>query len=304
MSDTQPTVGFVGYGEAASCFARGLSSSGMERINVFCNGPRNHPPYSEKFLAKLADDGAKPVDSLTALVKSSDIVFSAVLVTNAVEVGMEIAEHVSPTTLVVDINASPPSAKREVGDAVAAKGGLYVDANLMGAVSIYGHGVQLLSSGPGAARLKDDLEPFGLNVDVIGDEVGTSATVKMLRSVVTKGMEALIVEAMTTARLAGVTVEAFRGICEPMDATAYSSFADMCIKTDVLHSGRRAMEMEAALDELRQVGVEPIMTQATVERLKASESLGLRDRFLESPPATYQEVLDAYAEKMHDKSTN
>ncbi len=295
MSKTHPTVGFVGYGEAASYFTRGLSGNGLERILVYCNGSRNRPPYTQAFKDRVVADGAETVDSLDDLVSGSDIVFSAVLVGNAVEVGEAIAAFAGPGTLVVDINASPPSAKKAVGAAVTARGASFVDANLMGAVSIYGHSVQLLSSGDGSAEFADRMGPFGLNVEVIGDEPGTSAMVKMLRSVVTKGMEALIVEAMTTAHLAGITEETFRGICEPMDATTYSSFADMCIKTDVLHAGRRAVEMDAALAELREVGVEPIMTTATVERLRTSERLGLRDRFVDAPPKTYEEVLDAYA---------
>lgn len=294
MSEIQATVGFVGYGEAASCFTKGLSGNGLQRILVYCNGSRNRPPYTQPFKDRVAADGAQTVDSLEDLVSDSDIVFSAVLVGNAVEVGEAIAACVDAGTLVVDINASPPSAKKAVGAAVTAQGASFVDANLIGAVSIYGHSVQLLSSGDGSVEFARRMGPFGLNVEVIGNDPGTSAMVKMLRSVVTKGMEALIVEAMTAAHLAGITEEAFRGICEPMDATTYSSFADMCIKTDVLHAGRRAVEMDAALAELRELGVEPIMTTATVERLRTSERLGLRDRFVDAPPKNYEEVLDAY----------
>jgi hypothetical protein len=121
---------------------------------------------------------------------------------------------------VIDVNASTPRAKRLVAEAVAANGGAYVDANLMGAVSIYGAAVPLYSSGDGAAAFAEVFTPLGFTIEL----AGTAAAVKMLRSVVTKGKEALIVEALTAASMAGVRTEALRGICEPMDATRYSKF--------------------------------------------------------------------------------
>lgn len=287
-------VGLVGYGEAASCFASGLNAAGVNDIVVYCHGGRNRPPYSDEFRARVASVGGRTVDTLEALLQNRDVVFSAVLVESAERVGREIARSVRPGQLVVDINASTPRVKNAVAEAVEAAGGSYVDANLMGAVSIYGHGVQLYSSGSGAQRFHDLFTPLGLNIDVAGDEAGVAATVKMLRSVVTKGMEALIVEAMTAAQRAGITQEAFHGICDPMDATTYSDFAIMCIKTDVLHAGRRAVEMKEAIEGLRELSIEPIMTAATARRLRASADLGLRDRFVDSPPKTYEEVLEEY----------
>ncbi|MHC2333793.1 NAD(P)-dependent oxidoreductase [Bradyrhizobium sp. USDA 4454] len=295
---TQQVIGFVGFGEAAQCFAAHLASKSGPAPLVFCEGKTNRPPYSDAFRDMASACGVELVDSLSTLMARADIVFSAVVVATAALVGQAIASLVRPDMLVVDVNASTPRTKRSVGEAVAANGGAYVDANLMGAVSIYGAAVPLYCSGDGAARFAEAFAPLGFTIELAGPEAGTAAAVKMLRSVVTKGMEALIVEALTAASLAGVRSEALRGICEPMDATRYSKFVDMCVRTDVLHAERRAVEMDGVAEGLREIGLKPIMTEATATRLRTSARLGLRDDFAARPSYSADDVLDAYAARV------
>ncbi|MCA6122960.1 NAD(P)-dependent oxidoreductase [Bradyrhizobium sp. WSM 1704] len=296
----EQTIGFVGFGEAAQCFAAHLAGKGALAPLVFCEGKTNHPPYQEAFRNMAAAHGVELVNSLHELMTRADVVVSAVVVATAVPVGQAIAALLRPGMLVVDINASTPRAKRLVGDAVVAKGGTFVDANLMGAVSIYGAAVPLYCSGDGAARFADTFAPLGFTIELAGPDAGTAAAVKMLRSVVTKGMEALIVEALTAASLAGVRSEALRGICEPMDATRYSKFVDMCVRTDVLHAERRAVEMDGVAEGLREIGLQPIMTEATAARLRTSAKLGLRDDFVARQAYSADDVLDAYVARIAD----
>lgn len=292
-----PVIGFVGFGEAARCFATHLASRGTMGMVAFCDGTSNRPPYSDAFRQSAAACGVTLVDSLAELMNQAEIVFSAVVVATAAAVGEAIASRVRPGMLVVDINASTPQAKRLLAGKVAAQGGAYVDANLMGAVSIYGAQVPLYSSGDGAGRFAATFAPFGFTIELAGQQAGTAAAVKMLRSVVTKGIEALVVEALVAATVAGVREEALRGICEPMDATSFSKFVDMCVRTDVLHAERRAVEMEGVAGGLRELGIDPVMTDATARRLRQSAALGLRARFAETAKYDATAVLEAYAER-------
>ncbi|PZW39351.1 3-hydroxyisobutyrate dehydrogenase-like beta-hydroxyacid dehydrogenase [Humitalea rosea] len=295
---SHPVIGFVGFGEAAQCFARHFSGQGVAGMLVFCEGATNRPPYSPAFRASVAAHGARLVDSLEALAAAADIIVSAVVVATAAGVGQAIAAAARPGALVVDINAATPSAKRLVAEAVAARGGQYVDANLMGAVGLYGPAVPLYCSGSGMARFIATFAPLGLVIEDAGPEAGTAAAVKMLRSVVTKGIEALVMEALTAASAAGVRQEALRGICGPMDATSFSTFVDMCVRTDVLHAERRAVEMDGVIEGLRELGLDPVMTVATAARLRASAALGLRAEFAARGAYTADAVLDAYAARM------
>ncbi|HWK45985.1 MAG TPA: DUF1932 domain-containing protein [Stellaceae bacterium] len=292
---TRPVIGFVGFGEAARCFTRHLVGQGVPEVLVFCGGGTNHPPYTAAFRDQAAEHGATLVDTQAELVQRCDVVFSAVVVSTAARVGADIAGQLRPGTLVVDVNASTPSTKRAIAEAVISRGGAYVDANLMGAVSIYGATVALYCSGDGAERFAADFAPLGLSIELAGPVAGTAAAVKMLRSVVTKGIEALVIEALTAASLAGVREAAMRGICGPMDATPFSTFVDMCIRTDVLHAERRAVEMEGVAEGIRELGLSAVMTEAAAARLHASAALGLREDFAKTAQYTADQVLDAYA---------
>ena len=289
----QPKVAFVGFGEAAQCFASHLAARGVQPVLAFCQGNTNGPPYSKAFRANATGKGAILVDRLEDL-SEADVVFSAVVVAVAGETGEAIARIIRPGTLVVDINASTPATKRRVASAVEALGGLFADANLMGAVGLYGAAVPLYTSGSGAERFAERFGPLGFSIEVAGPEAGMAAAVKMLRSVVTKGIEALLVEALTAASLAGVRQEAMSGICKTMDATSFSKFLDMCIRTDVLHADRRSVEMDGVAAGLQELGLEPVMTLATAQRLRASAALGLRANFTGRVTYAAEDVLDEY----------
>lgn len=290
----RPVIAFVGFGEAARCFAAHFAAQGIAGMPVFCEGVTNRPPYAPAFRELVAAHGGRALDSLGEVAATADVIFSAVVPATAVPVGEAIAAVARPGALLVDINASTPGRKRQVAAACAARGIGFVDANLMGAVSLYGPRVPLYCSGDGLARFTEIFAPLGLEIEAAGPEAGTAAAVKMLRSVVTKGMEALLVEAMTAASLAGVRAEALRGICAPMDATRFSSFADMCIRTDVLHAERRAVEMDGVAEGIDELGLDPVMTRATAARLRASARLGLRADFAARVAYDADAVLDAY----------
>ena len=292
---TVPVIGFVGFGEAAQCFAGHLAAQGVTGIVAFCEGRTNRPPYSEAFQTLARKNGVVLLDTLDSLMATAEIVFSAVVVATATAVGAQIAERVRPGMLVVDVNASTPRSKKRVAQAVSSGGGAFVDANLMGAVPIYGATVPLYCSGDGVGQFAARFGALGLRIEDAGPEAGAAAAVKMLRSVVTKGIEALLIEALTAATAAGVRHEAIRSICAPMDATSFSTFLEMCVRSDVLHAERRAVEMEGVAEGLDELGLSPTMTRATIDRLRASAALGLRERFTGGREYTVDDVLDAYA---------
>ncbi|WP_018645300.1 NAD(P)-dependent oxidoreductase [Bradyrhizobium huanghuaihaiense] len=290
----QPKIAFVGFGEAARCFASHLAAQTGAPMVAFCQGKTNAPPYSQAFRAMAAGCGVTLVDRLEDL-SDADVIFSAVVVAVAAKMGEALSKLVRPGCLVVDINAATPRTKKRIAEAVEARGGLFADANLMGSVDLYGAAVTLYTSGSGAERFAETFRPLGFRIEVAGPEAGTAAAVKMLRSVVTKGMEALLVEALTAATLAGVRDETMRGLCTSMDATTFSKFLDMCVRSDVLHAERRAVEMDGVAAGLRELGFDPLMATATVARLKLSARLGLRDEFAQRSSYSADEVLDRYA---------
>jgi 3-hydroxyisobutyrate dehydrogenase-like beta-hydroxyacid dehydrogenase len=285
-------VGFIGFGEAARVFADGLRASAQ--LHAFCRGSRHAPPYAPEFRAAAAALDVRLVDTLAEAVGSADVLFSAVAPPAAAAVGAEAAASLRPGQLFVDVNAVSPATKEIIAAAVAGRGAAFVDAELMGAASLYGAAVPLYASGSGAEEFKRLFAPRGFNVTLVAGAPGSAATLKMLRSVVTKGLEALVVEAMFAAWRAGVAREAFAAITEPMDAVKFSDFARMCLTSDPIHSGRRAEEMVSVAEVLRALAVEPIMVEAARRRLAWSAGLGAR-RHAETQSLTeYLDVLQLY----------
>jgi 3-hydroxyisobutyrate dehydrogenase-like beta-hydroxyacid dehydrogenase len=286
-------VGFIGFGEAARTFAGGLRPAGAE-LTAYCRGSRHAPPYAAEFRQAAAALDVRLVDTLGELAGRADVLFSAVTPTAAAAVAADAAPLLRPGQLFVDINAVAPDAKEAIAAAVAARDARFVDAELMGAASLYGAAVPLYVSGPGAEEFRRLFGPLGLNVTVVPGAAGAAATLKMFRSVVTKSMEAVIVEAMFAAFRAGVAREAFTAITEPMDAVKFSDFARMCITSDPVHAGRRAEEMAGVRDVVRALGVEPIMVEAARRRLAWSAGLGARHAAPGAGESEYLDVLRLY----------
>jgi 3-hydroxyisobutyrate dehydrogenase-like beta-hydroxyacid dehydrogenase len=288
-------VGFLGFGEAARTLAAGLRDR-VGSVVAFSRGSRNPPPYTPAFRAEAARLGVRLLETMEAVATEADLIVSAVATAAATEVAGELARFLEPRHTFVDVNAVPPAAKESMAALVAARGARFVDAELMGAASLYGYTVPLYVSGDGAPAFHALAGPLGLNVTLVSGPPSAAATLKMLRSVVTKGMEAVLVEAMFAAFRAGVPEATFHAITAPMDALRFSDFARMCLTSDPVHAGRRADEMRSVAEVVRRLGVEPIMTGAAQRRLEWSARFRLRERTGAESFADYLEVLRRYDE--------
>jgi 3-hydroxyisobutyrate dehydrogenase-like beta-hydroxyacid dehydrogenase len=286
-------IGFVGFGEAARVFAGGLRGR-VASVVAFCRGARNSPPYTPEFRADAERLGVRLVDSTEALAREANVIVSAVATAAAGPVAEDVARFLGPGHLFVDINAAPPGVKETMASVVTAQGARFVDAELMGAASLYGFAVPLYVSGDGAEAFAALLGPLGLRITRVPGAASAAAMLKMIRSVVTKGMEAVIVEAMFAAFRAGVAREAFAAVTEPMDALRFSDFATMCLTSDPIHAERRAEEMKQVAEVVRALGVEPIMTESARRRLEWSARFRLREARAGQAFADYLEVLRLY----------
>ena len=295
-SSGRPRVGFYGFGEAGQAFAKGLSGEGLTDLVGYSAGPRNRPPYSDTFRARSAEAGVHLVDSPADLVAASDVIFSAVAVGDTLKAAEALAPLVPATGLYVDINACSPAMKRRAAEILGRRAVPFADAALMGAVSIYGHRVAIYASGSGAEAMARTFAPFGMDVRVVAGGAGAAATLKMLRSIVTKGSAQLLSEAMLAAKALGTEEAAFEVICGPMDLVKYSDFANMCLTTDAVHAERRGVEMGDVAETLRSLGIEPILSEAVRRRYEWLAATGIKDRLAGQIPKDWREVLRSLGE--------
>jgi len=167
---------------------------------------------------------------------------------------------------------------------------------MMQPVPPYGHRVPILAGGEGAHQFQERMSAHGMRIQVVGREVGTAAATKMFRSIMIKGMEALITECVLGAGRYGAEQAVFASLAETYPGIDWPALADYMIGRVVEHGERRAREMEEVAETLRSIGIQPIMAEATARRQEWSAEAGLKKYFAGEAPKNYREFLQAVAE--------
>ena len=291
MADA-PAIGFIGFGEAGSTIAGGLRTAGVERIVAY--DISDAPLIRER----AARTQTTIVESSLGVASASDILFSTVTSNAALDAASQTAPFLSPRHFYADLNSVSPALKRRIAAVIDATGARFVEAAVMAPVAPYAHRVPMLLGGPSAQAFADALTPFGMRMQALaGSTIGAAAAVKMCRSIVVKGLEALMCECVIAAGRFGADEHVFASLDESFPGIDWKQLADYMVGRVVVHGERRAREMEEVAETLRAVGVEPIMADATARRQDWSARLDLRSRFGPEGPSTYREVLEALTNK-------
>src|SRR5262245_15870960 len=184
-----PRIGIIGLGEAGSAIAAGLlEEHGIHVVGYDAQG--DDPVVA----SRASRAGVTMVDSIVALVAASDVIISLTSAKVATAVAESAAAHLGPAHVFSDWNSSSPELKRRVAEIISGSGAAFADGAVMAAVPPHRHRVPVLLSGDGAARFADALQDTSMRLDVIGDEPGQASAVKMFRSLLVKGLEALLLE--------------------------------------------------------------------------------------------------------------
>ena len=286
------TIGFVGFGEAGSTIAAGLRSAGCERTIAY-DINRDDASRGSLIMRRAAESGTTLVDSSADLVRESRVVLSTVTSNAALEAASQTAPFLTPDHLYADLNSVSPALKQEISAVIDVTGARFVEVAVMAPVAPYGHRVPMLLGGPAAADFAAMLAPFGMRLDVLATgDIGTAAAVKMCRSIVVKGLEALLCECVLGASRYGADEKVFASLDESFPGLNWKKLADYMVGRVVVHGERRAREMEEVAETLRAIGIDPIMAEATVRRQDWAAGLDLKSHFGSEGPRTYREVLD------------
>jgi len=233
-------IAVLGLGEAGGRIAADLAAAGADVLGW-------DPVARPAGLAVAAD-------ARTA-VRGADVVLSVNAAVVALEVAEGVADALDDGTLYADLNTSSPGLKRELARALPC---LFADVALVGTVPATGLETPALASGPGARRFEELLGPFGMPVEVVGDEPGAAAGLKLLRSVFMKGVAAAAIESLAAARAAG----AEERVRADMTAVLGEPLLERLLAGSQAHAARRLDEMCAAAAYLEELGVEPRVASA------------------------------------------
>ena len=258
-------IGLVGYGEVGRILASGLRLAGGLPVCVW--DIRFHYPDAcepDRALARDADVRLQP--SLAALCAASDLVISAVTASATLDVAREAAPLLRPGTVFLDLNSASPGTKQACAARVEAAGAHYVEAGVMTSVPPYGIRVPMLLGGAQAAALAEVLTGWGMDARAVSDCIGVASAIKMCRSVMIKGLEALVIESYATARAYGVEDAVLPTLQETFPSIDWSAQGAYFFSRVVQHGQRRAEEMRESARTVREAGFEPIMAAAIADK--------------------------------------
>ena len=257
-------LGLIGYGEVGGIFCAGLKTQ-VDTVHAW-DLKLADTNTAALLRERAARDGVALCDSAAALCAASDLVISAVTASNTVAVAREAAAHVRPGTIFLDLNSASPGGKRQAAELIDAAGGHYVEAGVMTSVPPYGIRVPMLLGGAHAESLAERLRALGMDATAVSAELGVASAIKMCRSVMIKGLEALVVESYTTARAYGVEDHVLPTLQETFPSIDWSEQGRYVFSRVAQHGRRRAEEMREAANTVREAGFEPLMAAATAEK--------------------------------------
>lgn len=291
------SVGFVGFGEAGFTIGNGLRAAGLPSLIAY-DIAREDADRGPLIASRAATAGASLVSTSEALARSADIIFSTVTCSSALDAARQTAPFLTARHLYADLNSVSPSLKRDVAAVITRTGAAFVEAAVMAPVHPYGQRVPMLLGGPAASRLVNVMTPFGMRLEVLDGPIGKAAAVKMCRSIVVKGVEALLAECVLAATQFDADEKVFASLQETWPGIDWHRLADYTIGRMVVHGERRAREMDEVAETLKTIGVEPMMADATARRLDWTVGLALKDHFGPEGPRSYREVVELLRSKV------
>lgn len=252
MSRTPPRIGLIGFGEVAGQLVAGLRGEGVVDFVAQVVSPR---------AAAAAQAAGITAGTDPALLADRDVVLACVPGRAVVEAVTAAAPGLGPRTLYADLASADPATKRVAAARLPAGG--FIDGAILGAVAESGHRVPLALSGPRAADLAAALAPWGMQAEIVGVQIGQAAAIRLTRSIFMKGLEALYVETLVTARRLGVLDPVRASLDQFVDARPAAATTRMLLRSHLAHAARRADEAAQAAALAAEAGIDPVLAIAT-----------------------------------------
>jgi 3-hydroxyisobutyrate dehydrogenase-like beta-hydroxyacid dehydrogenase len=258
-------IGLVGYGEVGKIFTRELRQKTGRWVGAW-DLKFADSATREAERAHAAANSIEACDSVPALCGKARLIISAVTASSTLAVSQEVARSIQPGTLYLDFNSASPGTKTQCAALIDAAGGHYVEAGVMNSVPPYGIKVPMLFGGQHAQRLADMLRALGMDATPVSEKIGVASAIKMCRSVMIKGLEALVMESYATARAYGVEEHMISTLYETYPGIDWNAQGAYLMSRVVMHGKRRSEEMWEAANTVREAGFEPLMTSATAAK--------------------------------------
>ena len=290
-------VALIGFGEVGGHFAGGLIASGRHDVSAYDILMDEDTALHDKARACGVDACASAADAA----RGAAVVISAVTAASARDVAVSAGGFLEPGQVFLDVNSVSPETKRGNAAAVERSGADYVEAAVMAAVAPYGLKVPILLGGRRAEALKAMLDPAGMVLEVAAVEIGRASAIKMCRSVMIKGIEALAIECLLTARRYGIEDDIIASLDRTYPQMSWDRQAGYLISRAVQHGRRRAAEMREAAETVAEAGLAPLMAGATAARQDwVADRVADRPALKSAAETDWRKTLDALAQSVRE----
>lgn len=280
-------LAIIGFGEVGQIFARQFGEAGVADISVYdivfadADAPQT----------KAAATGQwKKCASAHDATMNADVVLSAVTAAGATDAAMNAV--MARDAFFWDLNSVSPETKIGAADIIDKTGGRYVEAAVMASVPPKGIRSPMLLGGPHARAFMDAMAAHKLDLTPYADEVGMASAVKMCRSVLIKGLEALLTEAMLAARHYGVENDVLASLRDTIPHPAWPKQAAYMISRTLIHGKRRAEEMREVAKTVHDAGVDPMLSAPTALRQDWAAAHGKQMSQAALKPPNLKKILD------------
>ena len=256
-------IALIGYGEVGRILGEDLRARG-ESVVAFAlklSDARGHALREHALSHGIALAG-----SHADAVRGAELIVSAVPASQAVSVAQACASGIAKGAFFLDFNSASPGAKCRAAEAINAAGGRYVEGAVMTSVPPYRIRVPLLLGGPAAAELAPLLNDLGFAAKVASEKLGVASATKMCRSVMIKGLEAMVIESFTAARHYGVEDAVIASLRETFPGIEWEKQAAYFFQRVIEHGRRRSEEVREVAQTVREAGLEPWSAAGTAER--------------------------------------
>ena len=256
-------IALIGYGEVGRILAEDLMPRGhsVSAYDTKLETEAGHPLREH-----AANTGVTLANAHTAAVLGAELIVSAVTASQAVAVAQACSPGLAEGAHFLDFNSASPGAKQRAAAIVDGAGGRYVEVAVMTSIPPYRIQVPLLLGGPHAAALLPVLGGLGFAAKVASDELGVASATKMCRSVMIKGLEAMVIESFTTARHYGVEDAVIASLRETFPGIDWEKQAAYFFQRVIEHGRRRSEELRESAVTVQEAGLTPWSAAGTAER--------------------------------------
>ena len=286
-------IGLIGYGEVGKTFTQGLQGQPGVSIVSAWDLKFDSATQRDAELDHASLHGVTACTNLQELCAHSDLIISAVTASSTLGVAQQAAPLVRSGAVFLDLNSASPAIKRQAAAEIDARGADYVEAGVMTSVPPYGIRVPMLLGGAQAASLASMLNSWGMDATAVSEKLGVASAIKMCRSIMIKGLEALVIESYTTARAYGVEDKVLPTLQETFPSIDWAQQGAYFFSRVAQHGQRRAEEMREATRTVEEAGFAPFMAAAIADKQQWVADAAAQGAFRELPaPASWQDYAD------------